>query len=177
MISMAKLFLLKKKFWVTLVKVFFLLFVASMVFIQLPELLYDLSPNKPVPIDGVEDLKREGANKTIFASIEGTPNFDRAFVYQRYGLSYTYFLIEPYGMKLVARTYEKVDDDWETRTRFLGKLKPFDDQPFSYRIEKIFMDQFEEEVPDDAFFLALDDAFDVQGFQELAELLEVGFFH
>ena len=78
---MAKLFLLQKKFWLTLIKVFFLLFVASMVFLQLPELLYDLSSNKPVLIDGVENLEREGANKTIFASIGGRPNFDRAFVY------------------------------------------------------------------------------------------------
>ncbi len=153
------------RFWLTLLKVLALLFVGSMVIIQIPELSYDFGPQQPVEINGPEELTRSRFNKSTFASIEGTPNFDRAFIYKRYGLSYTYFTIEPYGINLVARTYEKVTDKWKDLTRFVGKLRPFNKQPFSYRIRQIYRDKFEEEVPEDAFFLALYDVPKVSGWQ------------
>ncbi len=152
-----KLFLLKKQFWLTLLKCSFLVFVGNMVLLQIPELSYDFGPKQPLEIAGLEELTSERLSKTTFVSIKGMPNFDKAFIYQRYGLNYTYFIIDPYGMRLVARTYEKVTDDWKNINSFLGKLRPFNKQPFSYRIRQIFKDRFQEEVPGNAFFLALYD--------------------
>ena len=160
-----RIFLLKGRFWLTLLKVLALLFVGSMVLIQIPELSYDFGPKQPVEINSSKELTRSRFSKTTFASIEGIPNFDRAFIYQRYGLSYTYFTIEPYGINLVARTYEKVTDEWKDLTRFVGKLRPFDRQPFSYRIRQIYKERFKEDVPEDAFFLALYDVPKVSGWQ------------
>jgi hypothetical protein len=160
-----KVFFLRKKFWLFFLKCFLLLFVGSMILIQIPELRYDFGPKQPIEISGPEDLTPDSINRTTFASVAGTPNFDRAFIYQRYGLNYTYFIIEPYGISLVARTYEKVTDDWKNLNRFLGKIIPFNKQPFSYRIREIYWEKFQEEVPKEAFFLALYDAPKPSGWQ------------
>jgi hypothetical protein len=160
-----KSFLLKKQFWLTLLKCLFLVFVGNMVLIQIPELRYDFGPEQPLEISELEELTSERFSKTTFASIQGIPNFEKAFIYQRYGLNYTYFIIEPYGMRLVARTYDEVTDDWKNISSFMGKLRPFNKQPFSYRIRQIYKDRFQEEVPEDAFFLALYDVPEPNGWQ------------
>ncbi len=159
------MFLPGKRFWVTVVKVIGLVFVGGMIWVQIPELQYDLGPERPVEISGPEDLSIDRFRHATFVSIAGKPNFKNAFVYRRYGLSYTYFNIEPYGMHLVARTYEKVTDEWKGLNRFLGRLRPFRRQAFSYRVRKIYRDKFSVEVPQDAFFLSLDDVPRINGWQ------------
>jgi hypothetical protein len=136
-----------------------------MVLVQIPELTYDLAPKRPVRITAVSQLDPERLGGKVFASVEGTPDFEDAFIYQRYGLSYTYFTIQPYGLRMVVRTFEKVDDSWRNRRQFLGKLRPFDDQPFSYAIEEIYRSDFDVEVPENSYFLALDDVPKVSGWQ------------
>jgi len=162
---MARFFLLRGRFWLTVLKIFLLAFVALMVVVQIPEMRYDLGEKKPVEIGSPEQLNPDRLERTEFASVEGRGNFERAFIYQRYGLSYTYFTIEPYGLRLVVRTYEKVDQGWNDLRRFVGKLRPFDDQPFSYRIEEIYQEQFQVTIPEDAYFLALYDVPRLSGWQ------------
>jgi hypothetical protein len=159
------MFLLNKRFWLTIVKVLGLLFVVAMVWWQIPELRYDLSPKQPVEIRTRGDMSPDQFSRTTFVLVHGRPDFARAFIYQRYGLSYTYFTIEPYGMHLVVRTYEKVTDEWRALNRFLGKLGPFDRQPFSYRVRDIYQERFQVDVPENAFFLALDDVPRLSGWQ------------
>jgi hypothetical protein len=176
-----RLILLRKVFWLTLLKLFALAFVAAMILIQIPELVYDFGPEEPVEIPGPEELGPARFHRATFVSISGIPNFDRAFIYRRYGLSYTYFLIEPYGIHLVARTYEEVGDDWKTVTQFVGKLRPFGRQPFSYRIRDIYRERFQEEIPEDAYFLALYDVPEASAWQigavALAAVLWVAMFY
>jgi hypothetical protein len=159
------LFLFRPKFWLHVLKIIALVFVAGMILVQIPELLYDLGPKRPITISGPADLSFEQVPGTIFASIKGKPDFEKAFVYHRYGLSYTYFNIRPYGMRLVARTYEPVTEEWKQLDRFLGKLRHFNRQPFHYRIRDIYEERFGVSVPEDAFFLALDDVPGLNGWQ------------
>ena len=166
-------FLLRGKFWLTLLKLLALGFVSLMVFIQIPELLYDFGPKVPVEIQGPGDLIPGRFPKATFASLSGTANFERAFIYRRYGLEYSYFFIEPYGNFLVARTYEKVEDDWENITQFVGKLRPCSRQPFSYRIRNIYQERFKEEIPPGAYFLALYDVPKPSGWQIGAVIIAV----
>lgn len=140
-------------------------FVGWMITLQIPELQYDLGPKTPVQIASPHELTPKRFPYTTFVSIEGRPNFDKAFIYRRYGLSYTYFSVEPYGPRLVVRTYETVTDDWKQLRRFVGKLRPFGRQPFSYHIRAIYQDKMGVDVPDDAFFLALYDTPKVSGWQ------------
>jgi len=158
-------FLLRKNFWLTVLKVLALAFVAFMLIVQIPELRYDFGPRQPVDIGGDGELAPGRFARATFVSLQGTPDFDRAFIYRRYGLEYTYFLIQPYGVRLVARTYEKVDDDWKTITQFVGKIRPFARQPFSYRIRDIYRERFDVEIPRDAYFLALYDVPQPSGWQ------------
>lgn len=157
--------LLRKGFWLTALKIMGLVFVAGMIWVQIPELRYDLNTRRPVEITGPEALSVERFGHATFVSIRGRPNFERAFVYRRYGLSYTYFNVDPYGMGLVVRTYDKVTDEWKNLNRFLGRLVPFARQPFSYRIRQIYHEKFQVQIPEDAFFLALDDVPRASGWQ------------
>jgi hypothetical protein len=118
-----------------------------------------------VKISRPEDLSIGRIGHATFVSIRGRPTFERAFVYRRYGLSYTYFNVEPYGMHLVVRTYDRVTDEWKDLNRFLGRLRPFKRQAFSYRIRQIYREKFQVEVPEDALFLALDDVPRLNGWQ------------
>lgn len=160
-----KLFLLRKGFWLSLLKIFLLVFVAIMIVVQIPELRYDLGTKQPVNIENLEQLDPQRLAHTVFASLAGSPNFERAFIYQRYGLPHTFFVVEPYNMRLVVRTYEKVEEEWKDMRRFVGRLRPFDSQPFSYAIRKIFEEQFQEQVPENAYFLSLYDVPSLNGWQ------------
>ncbi len=157
--------LLSKTFWLTILKVAALAFVALMIAAQVPEILYDLQPLEPVAVTGPEDLTRDRFGGNTFVAVQGTPNFDHAFVYERYGLRYTYFNLDPYGLRLVVRTYEQVSDDWKNLRRFVGRLRPFEGQPFSYSIRHIYKDRRGVDIPEDAFFLALDDVPGLSGWQ------------
>lgn len=151
------MFFLRKRFWIRVLQVMALVFVGAMGLIQVPELLYDLGNRTPISVEGPAGLTRERFPRATFAAVSGTADFEHAFVYRRYGLSYTYFTLAPYGPRLVVRTHDRVTDAWRDTERFLGRLRPFDKQPFSYRIREIFADSMGVEIPGDAFFLGLDD--------------------
>jgi hypothetical protein len=142
-----------------------LFLVAVMAFIQVPELRYDLGGTTPVVIASPDELDDRQFRQPDFVSVVGRADFSQAFTYQRYGLTFTYFTLKPYGMKIVVRTHERVTDEWPLLDRFLGKLRPFGEQPFSYRIEEIFREKNQAEIPPDAYFLALDDVPAVSGWQ------------
>lgn len=152
-----RLFFLRGFFWCTLLKIGFLLFVGAMVVVQIPEVRYDLGPKEPVVLKGLDGLDDAHITKSTFVVVEGKPDFTNAFIYKRYGLSYSYFNIQPYGMHLVVRTYDKITDEWQALNRFVGKLRPFRRQPFHYRIRDIYDEKFQVKVPEEAYFLALDD--------------------
>jgi len=158
-------FVFRKAFWLGFLKVFLLAFVAVMALTQIPELRYDLGPREPVAVEDPADLRLERFPRPTFASVRGTPDFSHAFVYRRYGLDHTYFTVAPYGARLVVRTYDQVTDEWKELRRFLGRLRPFGQQPFSYRIREIYRERAGIEIPEDAFFLALDDVPQASGWQ------------
>jgi len=158
-------FLFRKAFWLGFLKVFLLAFVAVMALTQIPELRYDLGSQEPATVAGVADLRPDRIAGPTFAAVSGTPDFSHAFVYRRYGLDHTYFTVEPYGPRLVVRTYDKVTDEWKDIRRFLGRLRPFAEQPFSYRIREIYRERAGIEIPEDAYFLALDDVPRASGWQ------------
>lgn len=136
-----------------------------MIAVQVPELRYDMGPRVPLVVKGPGDLTPMRFPRATFVSVAGVPDFEMAFVYRRYGLSYTYFNLQPYGLSLVVRTYEKVTHDWRPLRRFLGKLRPFERQPFHYRIRQIYREKFGTELPADAFFLSLGDVPRISGWQ------------
>jgi hypothetical protein len=149
----------------TFLKIFLLLFVVYMAGMQIPEIIYDFGPVTPIEIEDPSELAGDDVSGTIFASIKGTPDFTNAFVYQRYGLDHHYFTVEPYGMKMVVRTYDKITDEWRQINRFVGRLRPFEDQPFSRYVAAIYLERFGAAVPEDAWFLALDDVPKPSGWQ------------
>ena len=149
----------------TFLKIALLLIVASMAWMQVPELFYDIGSKTPLEINDPAQLNALKRSGTTFASIKGTPDFTNAFVYQRYGLDHHYFTVEPYGMKMVVRTYDEITDEWRQISRFVGRLRPFDNQPFSRYISAIYLERFGVTVPGDAWFLALDDVPRPSGWQ------------
>jgi len=148
-----------------LLKLGVLVFVSAMIAVQVPELMYDLGPDRPFPIGNPEDLSTKRFPSATFVSVSGKPDFRNAFIYRRYGLSYTYFTLQPYGLRLIVRTHSRVTDEWKALERFLGKLRPFRRQPFHYRIRDIYQEKFQVTIPEDAFFLALDDVPRINGWQ------------
>lgn len=159
------MFFLRLRFWLTVLKLLPLTFLAFLMWLQVPEIRYDTGPKTPVAVSAPDELRVERFPRATFVAISGRADFGRAFVYRRYGLSYTYFNIAPFGTRLVVRTYDEVTDDWETLTTFLGKLRPFAGQPFSYKIRAIYAEEFGEDIPADAFFLALEDVPRTSGWQ------------
>lgn len=149
----------------TVLKLAGLAVVGLMGLTQVPELRYDFGSRQPAVVAGPADLVPGRVAGPTFAAVHGTPDFTRAFVYRRYGLDHTYFTVEPYGLRLVVRTYGTVSDEWHELRRFLGRLQPFAQQPFSYRIREIYREQMGVEIPEDAYFLALDDVPRPSGWQ------------
>lgn len=162
-----------KKIFLLLGKLLVLFLVGYLAYLQLPELLYDLSEKTPTAITSKEELTKYDLKQSTFVAVQGRANFANAFSYQRYGLTFTYFTIKPYGLSIVARTHEKVTDEWTKLDRFLGKMRPFAMQPFSYRIEEIFQSKMGISIPQDAYFLALDDVPEVNGWQVGAILFSI----
>ncbi len=154
-----------KKLLLFVLKVFVLMFVATLAVKQIPELRYDFGPKKPVEILRLQDLTPDGFVSSVFVSIHGIPDFQYAFSYRRYGLTFTYFTLEPYGLHVVVRTHDRVTDEWNDLNRFLGRLRPFEKQPFSYRIQEILREKMNVEIPEDSYFLALDDVPKPSGWQ------------
>jgi len=164
----------------TVVKVFVLALVALMAWIQVPELTYDFWSKEPLEVAGPDDLNPSLVSGTTFAVIRGTPDFSEAFIYRRYGLDHHYFTVDPFGYRLVVRTYDKITDEWKGFNSLVGRLRPFEKQPFSRYIRAIYKDRFNVILPPDAYFLALDDVPKPSGWQigglVLAVLMWLGLF-
>jgi hypothetical protein len=58
----------------------------------------------------------------------------------------------------VVRAPEKVDQEWLDIGVHLGRLRPYHRMPFSRSVRAGFQQLFDVSIPDNAFFLARDDA-------------------
>lgn len=146
-----------KTIFFTVLKLFLMVVVTAMVLFQIPELRYDFGSKTPVQIASQEQLALLNINRSTFASIEGTVNFDRAATFAMHGVRYTYFQLNEYGSKLVVRTYEPIDENWAHIDTHVGRLKPYHQMPFSRSVRAGFRQHFDVTIPDDAYFLGRDD--------------------
>ena len=146
------------RFFITIIKLFLLLVVAMMVKFQMPELRYDFGTKEPVVIVSPNELTEKYLDKTTFVSIQGKPDFSKAATFSMHGVTFTYFLLENYNTKLVVRTSEPVNEDWDQIKSHLGRLRVYHRMPFSRSVRTGFSQKFDVNIPDNAFFLARDDA-------------------
>ena len=128
-----------------------------MIMFQIPELRYDFGTKTPVQIQSVEELSPERFGRSTFASVKGKPDFNKAATFSKYGVNYTYFLLEGYGTKLVVRTIEPVSEQWESIDWHVGRMRPYRRMPFSRRVRAGFRQHLNLGIPEDALFLARDD--------------------
>jgi len=156
-----------------ILKLFLLLVVTSMVLFQIPELRYDFGPDKPVEIESPEQLKALAVEGSTFAAVKGTVNFDRAATFATHGLKYTYFMLNEYGDMLIVRTYETIDEDWAEVDKHVGRLKPYDQMPFSRSVRAGFSKNFDVMIADDAYFLGRDDVPHLSGWSIGASVFAV----
>ena len=141
----------------TFLKLFLLLVVSAMIMFQIPELRYDFGTKTPVKIQSAEELSLGRFERSTFASVKGKPDFSKAAMFSKYGVNYTYFLLEGYGTKLVVRTIETVSEQWDGLDWHVGRLRPYRRMPFSRRVRAGFRKHLNLGIPEDALFLARDD--------------------
>lgn len=141
----------------TFLKILLLLFIAWMIKFQIPELRYDLGSKEPVRIASPNDLSMQGFGRSMFASVRGKGDFTKAATFSKYGVPYTYFLLNEYGSKLIVRTPERISEEWSEIDYHVGRFRTFRRMPFSRSIRAGFSKLFDVEIPGDAFFLARDD--------------------
>ena len=134
-----------------------MLVVSAMILFQIPELRYDFGTKSPVQIESAEEMSVERFNRSTFAAVRGKPDFSTAATFAKYGVNYTYFLLEGYGAKVVVRTPESVSEEWNSIDRHVGRLRPFERMPFSRRVRAGFRQHFDLGIPENALFLARDD--------------------
>lgn len=146
-----------KRFFLTLLKIFLVLVVTAMIRFQIPELRYDFGTKEPIVVESVDDLSPERFHRSTFVSVRGKADFTKAVTFAMHGVRYTYFLLEEYGAKLVVRTPEEVNEEWENIEFHIGRLRPYRHMPFSRSVRAGFRKLFEVGIPEDAFFLARDD--------------------
>ena len=151
------------KIFLTIIKVFLMIVVTAMVLFQIPEFRYDFGPQTPVQIESPEQLESLDVQESTFASIKGTINLDRAATFSTHGLTYTYFMLTEYGNSLIVRTYERVDEGWTDIDRHVGRLKPYEQMPFSRSVRAGFKTNFDVMLADKAYFLGRDDVPHVGG--------------
>jgi hypothetical protein len=146
-----------KRIFLTFLKLFLMFVVTVMVGFQVPELRYDFGTREPVQIVSVDELSVERFPKSTFVSVRGKPDFSKAAIFSKHGVTFTYFLLKEYDSRLVVRTPETVNEDWEKIDLHLGRLLPYHRMPFSRSIRAGFRDSLDVGIPEDAFFLARDD--------------------
>jgi hypothetical protein len=146
------------RIFLTLLKVFLLLVVTMMIRFQIPELRYDFGTKEPIHIQSADELSMERFPRSTFAKIQGKANFTKAASFAKHGVRYTYFLLDEYGAKLVVRTPEAVSEEWGGIDFHIGRLRPYHRMPFSRSVRAGFRKLFDVGIPEDAFFLARDDA-------------------
>jgi hypothetical protein len=144
--------------FLTILKLFLLLVVTAMIKFQIPELRYDFGPKEPAKVESVQELSVERFPQSTFASIRGRADFTKAATFAKYGVRYTYFMLEGYGNKLVVRTSEPVNEQWAGIDFHVGRLRPYRRMPFSRSVRAGFRKHFDLGIPEDALFLARDDA-------------------
>ncbi len=142
----------------TCIKLFLLLVVIAMVKFQIPELRYDFGTKEPISIESLAELSAASCPRSVFASVRGKADFTQAATLSKYGVRYTYFLLEEYGDKLVVRTLEEVSEDWAQIDFHVGRLRPYDSMPFSRSVRAGYHKLHDVSIPEGAFFLARDDA-------------------
>lgn len=147
-----------KTILLTILKIFLLVVVAGMVRFQLPELRYDFTTGSPVRVESVDELSAACPGRSTFASVRGKGDLSKAATFVKYGVRYTYFLLEGYGNKIVVRTPEGVNEQWSAIDYHIGRLGPYDRMPFSRSVRAGFRSLFDVGIADDALFLARDDA-------------------
>ena len=157
-----------KKTFKTAGKLLAMLFPMVLAMEQIPELMYDLGPQTPVEITSPDQQAFRNIERMKFAAVVGAGDFEHAFVYKRYGISYTYFLVKPYGNRVVVRTYLKVTDEWKQLSKFVGKAQKYRRMPFSRTVQSIFKDKYDIDIPADALCLRYDDVPAVSGWSVAA---------
>ncbi|MBW8038558.1 MAG: hypothetical protein FVQ85_01000 [Planctomycetes bacterium] len=145
------------KVFLTFLKILLLLFLALMMKFQIPELRYDLGTKEMVHIQSPADLSTERFQQSTFVSIRGKADFTKAATFVKYGVPYTYFLLDEHGSKLVVRSPEALSEKWAEIDSHIGRLRPFHRMPFSRSVRAGFLKLFDVGIPEDAFFLARDD--------------------
>ncbi len=150
MISVVRVFLI-------ILKLFMMFVVTAMIMFQIPELQYDFGTKEPLCIKSVDELSIDRFPQSTFVSIQGKGDFAKAATLAKYGVQYTYFLLDGFDNKLVVRTHEAVGKEWENIDFHIGRLRPFDQMPFSRSIRAGFRKLYDVGVDQDAFFLARDD--------------------
>ena len=146
-----------KRIFLFVLKLFLILVVTMMIRFQVPELRYDFGTNKPVQIESVDELSIGRFPASTFVSVHGKPDFSKAAIFSKHGVTFTYFLLKEYDAMLVVRTSEKVNEDWEQIDTHLGRLRPYNRMPFSRSVRAGFRDTLGVSIPENAFFLARDD--------------------
>ena len=162
-----------KKTLKTAGKLLAMLFPMVLALVQIPELKYDMNRNAPIAITSLAELNGESVGRGAFAAVAGSGDFDRAFIYQSHGVSYTYFLVKPYGSKLVVRTHRKVTDDWKNLDKFVGKLKRYRRMPFSRPVMGIFKQNYDIDIPAGTLCLLHEDVPAVSGWSVAAMVFSV----
>ncbi len=150
MISVVRVFL-------TIIKLFMMFVVTAMIMFQIPELQYDFGTKEPLCIKSADELSIDRFPHSTFVSIQGKGDFIKAATFAKYGVQYTYFLLDGFDNKLVVRTHEAVSEKWENIEFHVGRLRPFDQMPFSRSVRGGFRKLYDVGIDEDAFFLARDD--------------------
>jgi hypothetical protein len=134
---------------------------------------YDFGSKDPVVIESPQQLKALDVQHSTFASIKGTINFKRAATFATHGLKYTYFMLDEYDNMLIVRTYETIDESWAEIGQHVGRLKPYDQMPFSRSVRAGFKKNFDVMLADKAYFLGRDDVPGVSGWSVGATIFAV----
>lgn len=145
------------RIFLILLKLFLLAVVTLMIKLQIPELRYDFGTKEPVSIETLDELSAARSPRAMFASVRGKADLTKAATFSKYGVRYTYFLLNEYGDKLVVRTLEEVNEDWVDIDFHVGRLRPFNRMPFSRSVRAGFRAHHDIGIGEDAFFLARDD--------------------
>lgn len=146
-----------KRIFLFVLKLFLILIVTMMIKFQIPEMRYDFGTRKPLQIETADELSKEHFGNSTFVSVHGKPDFSKAAIFSKHGVTFTYFLLKEYGAMLVVRTSEKVNEDWEKIDTHLGRLRPYHRMPFSRSVRAGFRDNVGVSIPENAFFLGRDD--------------------
>ena len=139
------------------IKLFLMIIVTAYFKFLIPELRYDLGPKEPIKIESLEQLSAARSPRSAFASVSGKADFTKAATFAKYGVRYTYFLLEEYGTKLVVRTPELMSEEWADIEFHVGRLRPYKRMPFDRSVSTEFRTRHGIEIPEDAFFLGRDD--------------------